>query len=63
VKKNVKKPASEKAALLARMLGYPKADDAEGIARLKMRKEQGGLSHRDDLKNFVDFIDADEKRL
>ncbi len=62
VHKNVKRPASEKAALLARMLDYPKADDAEGIARLKMRKEQAGLTHRDDIKNFVDFIDADEKR-
>jgi len=63
VKRNVKRTAAEKAALLARMLDYPKADDAEGIARLKMRKEQGGRSHRDDIQNFVDFIDADEKRL
>ena len=63
VKKNVKKSAAEKAALLPQMLDYPKADDAEGQARLKTRKEQAGLSHRDDLKHFVDFIDADEKRL
>jgi hypothetical protein len=62
VKRKVKQSAEEKAALLARMLDYPKADDAEGIARLKMRKEQAGLAHRDDIKNFVDFIDADEKR-
>ncbi len=62
VKKHVKKSTAEKTALLARMLDYPKADDAEGIARLKLRKEQAGLTHRDDLKNFVDFIDADEKR-
>jgi hypothetical protein len=62
VKHNVKKPAADKAALFARMLDYPKADDAEGIARLKMRKEQAGLTQRDDIKNFVDFIDADEKR-
>jgi hypothetical protein len=39
-----------------------KTEDAEGIARLKLRKEQAGLSHRNDLTNFVDFIDADEKR-
>ena len=32
-------------------------------ARLKMRKEQSGLSHRDDIKTFVDYIDADEKRI
>lgn len=62
VRHHVKKSAADKAALLASMLNYPKADDAEGIARLKLRKEQAGLSHRDDLKNFVDFIDADEKR-
>jgi hypothetical protein len=31
--------------------------------RLKMRKEQAGLAHRDDLKTFVDYIDADEKRI
>ena len=62
VKANVKKAASEKSALLGRMLDYPKADDAEGIARLKLRKEQNNLAHRTDIKNFVDFIDADEKR-
>ena len=38
-------------------------DDEEIKARLKMRKEQAGLAHRDDIKVFVDFIDADEKRL
>ena len=63
VHRNVKKSAAEKAAVLEKMLNYPSADDAQGQARLKMRKEQGGLSHRDDIKGFVDFIDADEKRL
>jgi hypothetical protein len=62
VKHNVKKSATEKAALLASMLKYPAADDAEGMARLKMRKEQAGLADRADIQNFVDFIDADEKR-
>jgi hypothetical protein len=62
VKQNVKKSAADKAALLQRMLNYPKPDDAEGIARLKLRKEQAGLVHREDIQNFVDFIDADEKR-
>lgn len=62
VKQNVKKPAADKAALLAKLLNYPAPDDAEGIARLKLRKEQAGIAHRDDIKNFVDFIDADEKR-
>lgn len=62
VRHHVKKSAADKAALLASMLDYPKADDAEGIARLKMRKEQAGVSHRNEITNFVDFIDADEKR-
>lgn len=62
VKQNVKKTAADRAALLQSMLNYPAPDDPEGIARLKLRKEQGGLSHRNDINNFVDFIDADEKR-
>jgi hypothetical protein len=28
-----------------------------------MRKEQAGMAHRDEIQNFVDFIDADEKRI
>ena len=44
------------------MANYPKPDDAVAQDRLKQRKEAAGLGHRDDLKNFVDFIDADEKR-
>ena len=31
--------------------------------RLKKRKEESSLSHRDDITNFVDYIDADEKRI
>jgi hypothetical protein len=62
VKQHVKKSAADKAALLQSMLNYPKPDDAEAVARLKQRKEAAGLAHRDDIKNFVDFIDADEKR-
>ena len=63
VKKNVKKSAADKATFLASMLNYPAAGDAEGVARLKMSKEQANISNRDDIKNFVDYIDADEKRL
>jgi len=61
--KNVKKPESVKAAHAEQMLNYPKKDDAEMQARLKMRKENAGLAHRDDIKTFVEFIDADEKRI
>jgi len=63
VLKNVKQPESVKAAHRERMLGYPKNGDAEMQARLKMRKEQAGLAHREDIQTFVDFIDADEKRI
>lgn len=63
VRKNVKKTAAEKAAHAQSMLDYPKADDAAMQARLKMRKEQAGVAHRDGIKSFVDVIDVDEKRL
>jgi hypothetical protein len=62
VLKQVKKSDAEKKAHLEGMLDYPKAGDAEGQARLKLRKEQAGLTHRDDIRCFVDFIDADEGR-
>jgi hypothetical protein len=62
VKNHVKKSASDRAALLEHLLDYPKVEDAEGQGRLKMRKEQSGLAQRDDIKCFVDYIDADEKR-
>jgi len=63
VHQNVKKPESVKAAYRDRMLDCPKKDDADGRARLKMRKEKSGLGHRDDIQGFVDYIDADEKRI
>jgi hypothetical protein len=62
VMKHVKKTEADKAAHRERMLSYPKKDDAEMQARLKMRKEQAGLAHRDDIRTFVDFIDVDEQR-
>jgi hypothetical protein len=62
VLKNVNKPDSAKVVQRERMLNYPGKDDAEGRARLRMRKENAGLAHRDDIRSFVDFIDADEKR-
>ena len=62
VSANAKKSDAEKRAHAEGMANYPKADDAAMQDRLKQRKEAAGLAHRDDLKNFVDFIDADEKR-
>jgi hypothetical protein len=63
VRQNVKKSPAEKAAHREDMLNRPPANDAAAGARLKLRKEQSGLSHRDDIRCFVDYIDADEKRL
>ena len=62
VHKSVKKTDAEKAAFRNQILNRG-TEDAEIKARLKMRKEQAGLAHRDDIKVFVDFIDADEKRI
>jgi len=62
VGKNVKKTEAEKAAFAKFILNRGQDDD--GVkARLKMRKEEAGLAHRDDITVFVDFIDADEKRI
>ena len=63
VAKNVKKSAAEREAHRQSMLNYPRKEDAAGQDRLKQRKEQGGLAHRDDIQTFVDYIDADEQRL
>jgi hypothetical protein len=62
VRINVNKPDSVKAEHRGRMLNYPSKDDLAMQDRLKLRKEQAGLSHREDIQCFVDFIDADEKR-
>src|SRR5277367_3788992 len=61
VAKNVKKTDAEKKAFNDFVLNRGRDDDASK-ARLKMRKEESGLSHRDDLQTFVDYIDVDEKR-
>jgi len=60
--RHVKRGDDEKLAHAAGMLDYPPAGDPAGLDRLKMRTEQAGLSARDDIRTFVDFIDADEKR-
>ena len=62
VRQNVKKTDAEKATFRNHVLNRGTEDD-EIKARLKMRKEQAGLAHRHDIKVFVDFIDADEKRI
>jgi hypothetical protein len=59
---NVKKTEADKKAFADFVLNRGRDDEA-GKARLKMRKEQAGLGRREDIQTFVDFIDADEKRL
>jgi hypothetical protein len=63
VRRNVKKTPAEKATHWQDVLGRPLLTDPVATERLKLRKEQAGLAQRDDITSFVDFIDADEKRL
>ena len=59
----MKRSGADKKAHADVMMDYPRPDDAAMQERLKMRKEQAGLAHREDINGFVDFIDADEKRI
>lgn len=63
VRQNVKRTQAEKDAHWADVLSRPLANDPAAVARLQQRKEESKLGHRDDLKTFVDYIDADEKRI
>jgi hypothetical protein len=63
VHKNVKRSQAEKDAHWADVLSRPLPNDAAAVARFKLRKEQSGIAHRDEIQNFVDYIDADEKRI
>jgi hypothetical protein len=62
VAKNVKKSGADKAAFRDFVFNRGRDDDT-GKARLKMRKEESGFAQRDDIQCFVDYIDADEKRI
>lgn len=62
VAKNVRKSEADKAAFRDFVLNRGRDDEA-CKARLKMRKEEAGFAQRDDIQTFVDFIDADEKRI
>jgi Domain of unknown function (DUF5069) len=63
VRQNVKKSLEEKAAHWQDISSRPFAHDPAACARFKTRMEQSGLTHRTDITTFVDYIDADEKRL
>jgi hypothetical protein len=62
VRTHVQRPA-EQAAFNQWLVQHGTENDPDLRARLAMRKEQSGLSHRNDITTFVDYIDADEKRL
>jgi len=61
VTKNVKRTEAQKAAHRDKILNHGRQPELQ--ERLKMRKAESGLSHRDDIQTFVDYIDADEKRM
>lgn len=64
VRQNVKKTATEKQAFNQWLLNRGREENDPAIRqRLSDRKIEAGLGHRDDILTFVDFIDADEKRL
>ena len=62
VRHNVKKTPGDKASHRADMMSRPKPEDATAVARLQQRKQEAGVANRDDIRTFVDCIDADEKR-
>jgi hypothetical protein len=62
VRQNVHKTDAEKKAFADFVLNRGNDND-ESRARLEQRKRDAGLEHRTDVKTFVDFIDADEKRI
>jgi hypothetical protein len=63
VRQHVKRTDAEKAAHWQDVLSRPLAHDEAACARFKKRMAESGLSHRDDIRTFVDYIDADEKRI
>ena len=62
VRQNVEASPAAKAAHREAMLNRPAPDDTAGQERVRQRKVESGLAGRDDVKTFVDLIDADEKR-
>lgn len=62
VSKNMKKTGAEKTAFRDFLLNRG-TEGGEVTERLKMRKEQAGMAGRDEIKTFVDYIDADERRI
>jgi len=62
VAKNVKRTDAEKEAFTQFILKRG-SEGGEITERLNVRKKESGLEHRDEIRCFVDYIDADEKRI
>lgn len=62
VRINIRKSPEDMQAFRDRILSHGSQND-ELKARLQWRKEEAGFATRDDIQTFVDFIDADEKRI
>lgn len=63
VRQNVRRSDADKAAHRDAVLDFPRPDDIPMQERLRQRKEESGFARRDDIRTFVDYIDADEERL
>jgi hypothetical protein len=61
VRENVQKSEAEKQAHREKMLRIPSRPDLKEL--FLREREELGLAHREDLKSFVDLIDADEGRI
>ena len=62
VQKNVHKSEADKGTFRDFVLRRG-CESEEVKSRLRQRKAEAGLAHRDDIQTFVDCIDADEKRM
>ena len=62
VRTQVQKTEAEKAVFNQMVLNRGSEDDAVR-ARLRQRKQESGLGYREDIRTFVDLIEADEKRI
>jgi gluconokinase len=58
---NSRIPPQEIEAFNTKVLNHGRQPELQ--ERLRARKEQSGLAHRDDIQTFVDYIDADEGRM
>ena len=63
VHKNVKRTPEQKAAHWNDVLSRPLENDEAAKARFQKRMEESHITHRTEIKTFVDYMDADEKRI